>query len=358
MKKLTDVRYLSDMDDTIVALMRTWVELYFRQGGNLRAKECMIAARCAKIVTWDIDRYFSYPDYLWEVLPEALRIAKPNAGILAAVKALGDQMSLVTTTAQTCDRDQIVFAKLDWILNNWDNTGTTEFKVTASSAERAALPGDVLIDDNPDNLQAWLDSRPDRTVVCVNMPHNKNWRELPNQHVFLVNGTDLEPTVTETIRWAADRHLELFNMLNPTETIKPVDAQLPPANAQLPPAAKPEPEPEPMTHGGWGGDDLPQNVGVKHDTGKAPLWWVPRETMEGIANVMEFGAQKYKAHNWRKGMKWTRLASAALRHLTAWCNGEDKDPETGYSHLWHAACDIAFLISYETRKLGEDDRGF
>lgn len=101
---------------------------------------------------------------------------------------------------------------------------------------------------------------------------------------------------------------------------------------------------------------MSQNEGTKADAGKAPLWWVPREGMEGVAHVMEFGAQKYAAHNWRKGMKWSRLASAALRHLTAWVDGEDKDPESGMSHLWHAATDIFFLITYQARGLGEDDR--
>lgn len=104
--------------------------------------------------------------------------------------------------------------------------------------------------------------------------------------------------------------------------------------------------------------ELGLNEGVKHDDGKAPLWWVPKESLEAVATIMEFGAKKYKAHNWRKGMKWTRLASAALRHLTSWCNGENTDPESGRSHLWHAACCIAFLIVYEVQGLGEDDRGF
>ena len=100
------------------------------------------------------------------------------------------------------------------------------------------------------------------------------------------------------------------------------------------------------------------NSGIKHDDKKAPLWIVPREVMEAISHVMIFGAAKYGIHNWRKGMNWTRLASASLRHITAWTNGESVDPETGYSHLWHAACCIAFLITYQAQGLGVDDREF
>jgi hypothetical protein len=60
--------------------------------------------------------------------------------------------------------------------------------------------------------------------------------------------------------------------------------------------------------------------------------------------------------NWEHGMKWSRVYGALLRHLTAWWGGEDKDPETGRSHLWHVACCVTFLLTYEMRGAGEDDR--
>ena len=45
-----------------------------------------------------------------------------------------------------------------------------------------------------------------------------------------------------------------------------------------------------------------------------------------------------------------------MRHMWAWWRGETADPETGASHLHHAACCLAFLIAYEERKAGTDDR--
>ena len=60
--------------------------------------------------------------------------------------------------------------------------------------------------------------------------------------------------------------------------------------------------------------------------------------------------------NWEKGMKWGRVFGALMRHMWAWWRGQDRDPETGFSHLSHAACCIAFLIAYEHRCIGEDDR--
>lgn len=60
--------------------------------------------------------------------------------------------------------------------------------------------------------------------------------------------------------------------------------------------------------------------------------------------------------NWELGMKWGRPYAALRRHMAAWWKGEHKDPETGMSHLWHAACCIAFLVTYEQRGMGTDDR--
>ena len=95
---------------------------------------------------------------------------------------------------------------------------------------------------------------------------------------------------------------------------------------------------------------------VKADTGKAPISLVPRSAIVAEAEVLGFGAQKYAAHNWRKGMKWSRLGDAALRHLLAWIDGEDVDPETGLSHLAHLRCCAGFLIEYQAAGLGDDDR--
>jgi hypothetical protein len=72
--------------------------------------------------------------------------------------------------------------------------------------------------------------------------------------------------------------------------------------------------------------------------------------------VLTYGAVKYSERNWEKGMAWHRPFGALMRHMWAWWKGENVDPETGYSHLAHAACCIAFLLTYERRGIGTDDR--
>lgn len=97
-------------------------------------------------------------------------------------------------------------------------------------------------------------------------------------------------------------------------------------------------------------------VGTKYDQGKDPWHLLPTDAVRAIVKVLGFGAQKYQERNWEKGMSWSRVYSALLRHLVSWYEGEKSDPETGYSHLWHAGCCILFLIAYELRGVGTDDR--
>lgn len=97
-------------------------------------------------------------------------------------------------------------------------------------------------------------------------------------------------------------------------------------------------------------------AGSKHDAGKEPVGLIPREAVLAEARVLAFGAEKYAAHNWRKGMRWSRLGDAAMRHLLAWLDGEDNDPETGLPHLAHLRCCAGFLLAYAERGAGTDDR--
>lgn len=96
--------------------------------------------------------------------------------------------------------------------------------------------------------------------------------------------------------------------------------------------------------------------GRKDDSGKARHDLIPPELPDAVAQVLAFGASKYGERNWEKGMNWGRPFAALMRHMWAWWRGEANDPETGMSHLWHAACCIAFLIAFEQRKIGTDDR--
>jgi hypothetical protein len=98
------------------------------------------------------------------------------------------------------------------------------------------------------------------------------------------------------------------------------------------------------------------DVAIKLDNGKPPMSLIPRCANEAEAEVLGFGAVKYDAHNWRKGFAWSRLINSAMRHLMAFADGEDVDPETGFSHIAHLRCCTGFLLEHIKHGLGNDDR--
>lgn len=96
--------------------------------------------------------------------------------------------------------------------------------------------------------------------------------------------------------------------------------------------------------------------GRKHDGGKPRMDLLDRHALEQIAHVLGFGAEKYAAHNWREGIQFSRLTAAALRHLHAFNDGEDIDPESGRPHLAHLGCCVMFLLNMAHTRPDLDDR--
>ena len=94
---------------------------------------------------------------------------------------------------------------------------------------------------------------------------------------------------------------------------------------------------------------------AKADVGKPDIYLVPPELFEAVAKIRMYGNEKYHdPDNW-KTVEIDRYYSAAMRHLLAWRKGEDRDQESGYSHLWHAACNLAFMIALEDKEIEETE---
>lgn len=90
------------------------------------------------------------------------------------------------------------------------------------------------------------------------------------------------------------------------------------------------------------------SASAKDDTGKRKLTLVPRQIIWDIAAVREYGTEKYgNPENWRK-VEAQRYRDAAFRHFLNYLdNPNGVDDESGLPHLWHLACNIAFLCEME-----------
>lgn len=67
--------------------------------------------------------------------------------------------------------------------------------------------------------------------------------------------------------------------------------------------------------------------------------------------------EQYGAYNWRRtGVCATTYIAAIMRHLNAWRDGEDLDPESGISHIAHVACGCNILLDAAYCGTLQDDR--
>ena len=63
---------------------------------------------------------------------------------------------------------------------------------------------------------------------------------------------------------------------------------------------------------------MSQNEGQKFDREKTRYDLLPPELLEGTAQILTFGANKYGDRNWELGMSWGRPFGALMRHMWAW----------------------------------------
>ena len=89
--------------------------------------------------------------------------------------------------------------------------------------------------------------------------------------------------------------------------------------------------------------------GLKDDVSKLRYDLITLEALEGMAEVLTYGAKKYAPNTWQNVEDgYNRHYSALLRHLLAWKSGQRCDSETGYSHMKHVLTNAMFLLYHET----------
>ena len=95
---------------------------------------------------------------------------------------------------------------------------------------------------------------------------------------------------------------------------------------------------------------------LRYNSGKKKWSLVDFKSLEPMVDVLEFGAEKYAKWNWCKGMPVSAVSERLLRHMFAFLQGEDKDPESGIDHLGHIMCNAMFLSYIMREKSQYDDR--
>lgn len=91
-----------------------------------------------------------------------------------------------------------------------------------------------------------------------------------------------------------------------------------------------------------------KTLGVKFDKDK-PKWnLLPWDELEDVVKVLTFGAKKYAPDNWKfVDDANNRYMDATMRHLVAHQQGEQRDAESGESHIAHAMCCLLFMLWHD-----------
>jgi hypothetical protein len=92
---------------------------------------------------------------------------------------------------------------------------------------------------------------------------------------------------------------------------------------------------------------------------KLPLHlWPETATVMGTLGLLD-GMLKYGRLNWREaGVRATIYIDAVKRHINAYAEGEDLDPDSGAPHLAHALACLAILVDAQAAGKLTDDRAY
>ena len=80
------------------------------------------------------------------------------------------------------------------------------------------------------------------------------------------------------------------------------------------------------------------------------------EALAVVAQLYGNGAEKYEAHNWRKGYEWSKSYAALQRHASLFWQGEDIDDEMQLPHMAAVVFHALALITFMKEQPNFDDR--
>lgn len=92
-------------------------------------------------------------------------------------------------------------------------------------------------------------------------------------------------------------------------------------------------------------------------TGKVPFSVIPSGVLGELGCAMLEGGRKYGRHNYRvAGVRGSVYYDALMRHMTAWWEGEDIDPDSGVHHVVKTIATLFVLRDSQLQGNWVDDR--
>lgn len=82
----------------------------------------------------------------------------------------------------------------------------------------------------------------------------------------------------------------------------------------------------------------------RKNDGKPKYSLLDLQCLEPCVRALEYGLQKYNKRNgWKKGFPVSELLDSLIRHISQLLAGEEKDKESGLSHICHIQANALFL---------------
>ena len=157
-----DFRILIDMDDTITNFLEEVINEYNKTyGTNHSIKE---------VTEWVIPSSFEYGLFSVLELTNILTMITPKLDSIEYINKWIDEGYNVLIVSDCCNRYQSYRDKLKWLKTYIPKFDLSHF---IPCKEKYVISGDVLIDDNLDNLEKWSLHNPYGMDLLMTAQHNK-----------------------------------------------------------------------------------------------------------------------------------------------------------------------------------------
>ena len=155
-------RILIDMDDVITCYLEDVVKEYNRIYGTSHSIE--------EITSWEIPSSFEYGLFSVHKQTDVLTTITPKLDSIEYINKWIDEEYSVFIVSDCCNCSDSYGEKLEWLKTYIPKFDLSHF---IPCKEKYVISGDVLIDDNLDNLEKWSLHNPYGMDLLMTAQHNK-----------------------------------------------------------------------------------------------------------------------------------------------------------------------------------------